>query len=667
VSRLRLLLAACAAAFVLVTPGVAGAQVKPTLHDSCRGVAHGESFKFRDAAGEPLTSPSVILSGFSFNGAVELAGAIVTVTLQGPNGSPARGTATVDGEGRALVAVPISQFGSYSLTSISVFADSPIALVDHAWDAPLVVDNDSESCEKDDLEVGESGEGTNETEPDTDDGIPDWAYYLLAVGGLAAILGGIFMLRGDATDCAELVAECERLKAIARQTAAQAEADAKAATDARDALQAAKKRTAALERAFQATERPPPGTNSYAESEGKRVSVYDVHLLHAAAAKSWGKYKSGENTAADTVREWEHQGNPATLDELRAQDAAERAAQAAAVRDALGEATLAEVAAEQAADAAAMRSDLSRAKAADAALAAAAACAAADACLGTQGDAQEDGIDPPELPKSELFPPSQPTTPEQPTTPPQPQTPPGKDEHKERECKCGPDGTQEFLRMANWLLALLRTCDVSSVKMPDTSMGQTSDPVSKWIAAALLWAKFKLPELGERRWYGLMWCFNNANYLDFWPDPIGPCGSCDECNGTITFRGECLPQHSFGDWMYGFAAGFFGLPDIVIDLGGHYAENKKMFGPGGKLAGGDGPNQEGWGVIRLDPAVSQRCYHAGSAVGDRMWNNPDVELTLADFDALMAAADRQPGCPPCDIVLSRTWHGRKAYDGKFIK
>jgi hypothetical protein len=169
-------------------------QPSPTLHDSCRGVRHGESFKFRDAAGEPLTSPSVILSAFSFNTVENLTGAIVTLTLNAPDGATVRGTGVVDKDGRALVAVPISQHGTYTRNAISVFADSPVALVDHGWDAPLEVGDGNHGCDKDDVEVAKPGKRTNETAPDTG-GLADWAYYLIAIAGLAAIAGGIRELR----------------------------------------------------------------------------------------------------------------------------------------------------------------------------------------------------------------------------------------------------------------------------------------------------------------------------------------------------------------------------------------------------------------------------------------------------------------------------------------
>lgn len=441
-------------------------------------------------------------------------------------------------------------------------------------------------------------------------------------------------------DCSELRARCEKLRAEAEQAEEAARSERERASRARRACDEAKDARARAVAALAEAENP-PDERSWAESEGRRITSHDLRLRRAAAQRSWAKYQSGEISAQQLESEWEQQGESEALEELREQDRAAREFRAAKARRELEEARAREEklcpeasTAEQEADSAATRSEEARA-------AADAACRAADECEGVStspedggGGSEGDGggAMTPETPDGDTIPPAPgPTPPTEPgaggTTPPQgpaqgpaiPASPTPASSAPERQanrppCRCGPDVTDIYIAALNTIVDRLR--------------------------ANVNWLEAWTPGVG------IAFLFSNGWSMDFWADPTPGCpscphcartvelraagqedASCNRCRNTVTLAGVCVTNHTLNDLIFGICAGYFGTPETIQDLGGHFAE-LTSYGS-------------------LDPQISRDIYRVGNSIGRRAYDNAEFRVDVDVLGEVVAVAPKHDDCPPC--------------------
>jgi hypothetical protein len=151
----------------------------------------------------------------------------------------------------------------------------------------------------------------------------------IGAGGAGAALGWYLFNKKRREE------ECERLRrqcAASRKAADEAEQAAKEArkkadeanqpcAEARKARAAAEKVLADLDDAYL--------DNSWAESEGRRITRRDLRLKRDAAKTAWQKYRGGAISAQQLEQEWQRLETPEALDELRKNDHQNRGTQKA--------------------------------------------------------------------------------------------------------------------------------------------------------------------------------------------------------------------------------------------------------------------------------------------------------------------------------------------------
>ncbi len=151
----------------------------------------------------------------------------------------------------------------------------------------------------------------------------------IGAGGAGAALGWyIFNKKRREEECEKPRRQC----AESRKAADEAEQAAKEArkkadeanqpcAEARKARAAAEKELADLDDGYL--------DNSWAESEGRRITRRDLKLKRDAAKAAWQKYRGGEIDAQQLEQEWQRLESPEALDELRKNDQENRGTQKA--------------------------------------------------------------------------------------------------------------------------------------------------------------------------------------------------------------------------------------------------------------------------------------------------------------------------------------------------
>lgn len=245
----------------------------------------------------------------------------------------------------------------------------------------------------------------------------------IGAGGVGAVLGWyIFNKKRREEECESLRRQCaESRKAADEAEQATKEARKKAdqanqpCAEARKARAAAEKELADLDDGYL--------DNSWAESEGRRITRRDLKLKRDAAKAAWQKHRGGEISAQQLEQEWQRMESPEALDELRKNDQQNRATQEADAKQKLAAAK------QQETDACANADEKleAAAKAAEAKAAAArnkadADCKAAAEC-GSSTDSTEPGISKPEKGSEEAKPSPPPAPPAAPVDAVEPSKP----------------------------------------------------------------------------------------------------------------------------------------------------------------------------------------------------------------------------------------------------
>lgn len=412
------------AAFVIAILLVLSATVaRAQVGDSCTGVEHFPA--------EPVEgAPSALTVAVTVP--PELAGGTATISIDGPSG-PASATGTVDANGVVSARLPLYDYGTHTITSISIDKDGETTDVDPTavGDEGTVVVDDAESvCDGSELttvapvettttststttvaEVAEAEQSTttapvvesvettaaaqpavasSTTEPteqpeptdevdDTDEQTEsdrNAAWLIPVLGGLALIGTGAVLLAKHDRNCDQELAAWQAAQAECDQASAAAEATQAACDEANEAVDELEQQRRELCAAW-----PPAcwggGDGNSAQISGdpsSRITQRDLHMKKVALGALWDDYEAGNISAQDVEDAWNEANTPEFREELREPDA-EAAAELAEID---GQLEAARDAAATACDAAAEAQS-----AADEACArAAAAKAAYEACIG---------------------------------------------------------------------------------------------------------------------------------------------------------------------------------------------------------------------------------------------------------------------------------------------
>ncbi len=212
----------------------------------------------------------------------------------------------------------------------------------------------------------------------------------------------------------------------------------------------------------------------------------------------------------------------------------------------------------------------------------------------------------------------------------------------------------------------------------------------------------KLPDSEKGPVDGSYFLKRNGWNIDQWPTPeltylpsglscpSGWCARAGNEKGQSCYMlfGICVPRHVLNDIMLGFTADLAGVPSMMQDVAGHYAESRFNV-PGEEHRGHDWKSEARAILMFADPKISQRSYELGDELAEE-WGSefedwftdaPDpkklnewINANWVGFKAELAKAyPWLASCQPCPVEATvsdweRDWsrHRWRLADGSDV-